>query len=151
MSATEVSRHYWYSDAFAAWLLAEPDKADGCRNVLEAAQEGELQLVTSTLTLAQLPPTPQAEGDDVVNRFFYNEFILLRPLDRRTAEHARQLRSELGLRADDAVHLATALGARIRIVETFDPDILNLAQRMASQLTIRKPHHSRQIALFDLD
>lgn len=45
---------YWDSDAFLGWLKAEPDKIDECRGVIRAAENGDLRLVTSSLTLTEV-------------------------------------------------------------------------------------------------
>ncbi len=49
-----VDRRYWDSDAFLGWLLNEQDKAPKCEGVLKAAEAGQLQIVTSALTLTEV-------------------------------------------------------------------------------------------------
>ena len=49
-----IDRRYWDSDCFLAWLQSEEGKADACREVLEAADEGKILLITSALTLAEV-------------------------------------------------------------------------------------------------
>lgn len=148
-------RHYWDAQAFIAWLAGIEGQAEACRNVLEAAREGEVQLVTSALTLVQIAdpadrPKLDAAKLDSLQRFFLNSFILLRALDRETAHLAQELLLEHpSLEREQAIHAATALSARLHIVETFDTGLLELHNKIGQPpLTIRHPHLSRQIPLF---
>lgn len=138
-----------------AWLGCIEGQEESCRNVLEAAQDGEVQLVTSALTLVQIAdPSGQqkldAEKLDTLQRFFLNSFILVRVLDRETAQLAQELLlKHPALDREQAIHAATAMSGRIQILETFDPGLLALHNRIGHPpLTIRQPHLSRQIPLF---
>jgi predicted nucleic acid-binding protein len=124
-----IDRRYWDSDCFLAWLQSEAGKADACREVLEAADEGKILLITSALTLAEVlylrggRPIPKARKDIVVN-FFKNEYIAVRNVTRHIAELARELVWDHGIRPKDAVHVATAQEARLSLMNTFDRNLL---------------------------
>lgn len=45
---------YWDSDCFLGWFMAEPDKVAACQGVVQAAQAGDLKIVTSALTLTEV-------------------------------------------------------------------------------------------------
>ncbi len=45
---------YWDSDCFLGWFNEEWDKIDQCKGVLTKAQNGELIIVTSALTLTEV-------------------------------------------------------------------------------------------------
>jgi len=45
---------YWDSDCFLGWLQAEADKERECQDVLEAAKDGRVRIVTSALTIAEV-------------------------------------------------------------------------------------------------
>ena len=148
-------RHYWDAQAFGGWLGGNKKQAEVCRNVLEAAQNGEVQLVTSALSLVQIvKPIGESgledEKLDTLQRFFLNSFILIRPLDRETAQLAQKLLLEHpALHLEQAIHAATALNGGIRILETFDPGLLALHNQIGQPpLIIRLPYLSRQIPLF---
>jgi hypothetical protein len=49
-----AERRYWDADCFLGWLLAEADKEEQCRVVLEAAERGDVLLVSSALTIAEV-------------------------------------------------------------------------------------------------
>lgn len=45
---------YWDSATFLGWLKAEADKVNECRPVLEAAEAGEITIITSAITIAEV-------------------------------------------------------------------------------------------------
>ena len=47
-------RRYWDSNVFLGWLNDEKDKAPECEGVLDAAEEGKVEIVTSALTLTEV-------------------------------------------------------------------------------------------------
>ncbi len=54
---------YWDSNAFLGWLAGETDKVPYCRPVLEAAQTGNLMIVTSALTIAEFTVAKRTTKD----------------------------------------------------------------------------------------
>ncbi len=137
----------WDSDAFLGWLQAEPGKQEACRPVIRAAERGELTIVASTLALAEVltmrgeTPIP-AEAADKVEAFFQQPYIIVRNLDRRTAELARQIVWGCQVKAKDAVHVATALRAGVSVLETFDAGLITRSPITVdgfSALEIREP------------
>lgn len=149
------ARHYWDAQAFLGWLGDDESGSEGCRHVLEAARDGEVLVATSSLTLVEIALHVRESGQDPqrldqVQRFFLNSFILVRPLDRDTAHLAQLLLIQHpGLGQGQALHAATALNGRIRILETFDPALLEFHNRLGDPpLIIRRPHQARQIPLF---
>ena len=140
-----IDRRYWDSDCFLAWLQSEAGKADACREVLEAADDGKILLVTSALTLAEVlylkgaRPISKARKDIVVD-FFKNDYIAVRNVTRHVAEVARELVWDQGIRPKDAVHVATALEARLSLMNTFDQNLVKKSPISGNpQLVIAKP------------
>ena len=125
---------YWDSCCFLAWLQKEgEDRIRQCRQVIDEAQAGKLRIVTSALALAEVlwlkgkPPIP-IEDARTVHEFFQHEWIVVRELDRGTAEDARELVWNEGVKPKDAVHVATALrvnkDAPLEQFDTYDKDDL---------------------------
>ena len=140
-----IERRYWDSDCFLGWLQAEPDKEEFCRQVLEAAEESRVLLITSALTLAEVlylrgrSPIPRERKEQVVT-FFKNEYIAVRNVTRHVAEYARELVWENGIAPKDAIHVATALDARVPLLNTFDGDLLAKSGMVGNPpLVIAKP------------
>src|SRR5260370_5140753 len=104
-----VPRRYWDSSAFLAWLLPELEREDACRSVLLAAEDGELELVTSALTLTEViklkgKPELKREHETKIAKFFQNDYIILRNVDRFIALAAQRLVWEHNLTPKDSIH-----------------------------------------------
>jgi hypothetical protein len=132
-----TDRRYWDSDCFLGWLLAEPDKEEQCRTVLDAAEQGKVSIVSSALTIAEvlaIRGRPRV-GDDkraLVEGFFRNEYIIIRNLTRRVAEAAHSMVWDHGVAPKDAIHVATALDARLTLLNTFDRDLCKHSNHLGS-------------------
>lgn len=121
------SRRYWDANAFIAWLAQETvdDREERCRPVIRAAERGGVVIVTSSLTLVEVihlrgHPSITEDKDEMIRRFFDHEYIVVRQLDRRTAELARSIIWKEKFDPKDAVHVATALLGRVDQLDTFD-------------------------------
>ena len=78
-------------------------------------KRGDLTMVTSWITLAEVLIKPLQAGDTLTAsgyRAFFSPSIYFEivPVDQDVADRAAQLRSSLGFKLPDAIHLAT--GAR---------------------------------------
>jgi predicted nucleic acid-binding protein len=127
-------QRYWDSSAFLGWLNKEPETFDVCDQILADAEAGKCQIVTSTVTFAEVfwvKPTPRAgtlpTADQIraIKDLFGKSFVIPAELDRLTALLARDLlftfAQSYGLKPMDALHLATAIKSRSRgDVECFD-------------------------------
>ena len=137
------------------WLLGilkeEPNKVEPCTQLLNEAKNGDFRIVTSAITLAEVVHlrdfnrlTPEKEAK--IKAFFEHDFIIIRNVDRRTAEKARELMwryHDQKLRHQDAIHAATASLANVDVLNTYDPDLLNLDDQIICRngdlLHIAKP------------
>ena len=140
-----VSSRYWDSDCFLGWLQAEPDKEQACRTVLEAAEQGDIVIVTSALTLSEVlikrgeRPIPKSDRLRV-ETFFQNRYIVVRNITRRIAESSRALVWDHGIAPRDSLHVATALDARLNLLNTFDERLIRKGQRLSTLgLKIERP------------
>src|SRR5258706_15420876 len=102
MSGSNLPAVYWDSSVFLAWMKKEISVANDLHRknliipVVRAAENGQLLIVTSSLTLvevARLKPGPTTPIGDkgMIMAFMKNPFLQVRVLDRRTAEIARGL------------------------------------------------------------
>jgi len=123
---------YWDSNCFLRWLKKEPDY-EKCKGVIQKAEEGEIQIVTSALTIAEviyLLPHEKItrENSNEICRFFEHEYIVFINVDRYIAELARTLLWDYeALRHKDAIHVASALKAKSPILDTFDTYLIGLS------------------------
>ena len=144
---------YWDSDAFLGWLQEDDGKVDLCRATLERAQNGEVLLVTSALTIAEvlwLRGAPRITKDkaDIVQKFFRRSYIRLRNVTRQVSESAQLLVWDHDIKPKDAIHVATALDARAVALETFDRGLITKSGTVGTPpLIIRQPNPPKQGAL----
>ena len=50
----ERRKIYWDADAFLGWLQEEPGKVELCKGTIQRAEAGEVLIVTSALTIAEV-------------------------------------------------------------------------------------------------
>ncbi len=139
-----VERRYWDSDCFLGRLQEEPDKADKCGDVLTLCERGELEIVTSALTIAEvlmlrpkdaLPEERRAK----VEALFAKKFIHTITLTRRIAESARDLVWDHGIAPKDAGHVASAIAAKADVLNTFDRALIGKSTQAGDSLVIEEP------------
>lgn len=146
---------YWDSCTFLGWLQEEADKVDLCRGTLERAQGGEVGIITSALTITEVLWTkggPKLTQDkaDTLRRFFRHSYIRVHNVTRQIAEGAQDVVWNHNIKPKDAIHVATAIGLGIPVLETFDGPLLGHSGMVGSPpLLIRKPIPAKQPGLFD--
>jgi predicted nucleic acid-binding protein len=146
---------YWDSDAFLGWLQAEPGKTDLCAGTLNRADQGEVIIFTSALTIAEVlwmrgAPMIPKEKAEIVRKFFRRSYIRVRNVTRSVSEGAQDLVWTHGFRPKDAIHVSTALDAHATALETFDDQLLKRSGAVGNPpLIIRKPVPPAQKGLFD--
>ena len=124
-----LERRYWDSDCFLGWLQAEDGKIEPCRQVLNLAAKGEVEIITSALTIAEVlhirgrEPIPSDKRQQVVD-FFKRSYIIPMSITRRIAEDSRELVWDHGIEPKDALHVATALSAKVDVFNTFDQPLI---------------------------
>lgn len=121
---------YWDSDAFLRLLNGDGTSAEisGCEDVWATCQKGTAHLVTSTLTIAEIihkKSTPKMDPihRPLVNNFFRDTFISLKPLTREIAELARDVVWDSNIMPKDAIHVATCAYFKIRELHSFDRNL----------------------------
>lgn len=145
---------YWDSDAFLGALQEEPGKRDRCDGTIARAKAGEVLIVTSTLTIAEvlwLRNAPRIPHDKaaILRRFFRHTYFRFRNVTRTVSESAQDLVWFHSIKPKDAIHVATALDAGIPTLETFDDDLLKKSGKIGTtSLEIRMPLPVDQQVLF---
>jgi predicted nucleic acid-binding protein len=146
------SRIYLDTNVFVAAYESIGARSDHGWWILEAAEKGEYQIVTSELTLAELLVRPISEGNDELRAIYEailsnSEEMMVVPVRREVLIASARLRSaRAGLRMPDAIHCATAMmnncsamvsddarlpkGLDVEIVP-FGPGVLNHLRVMA--------------------
>jgi predicted nucleic acid-binding protein len=125
---------YWDSCVWIGLINEDEDKIDRCRYVLEQAQKGEMQVWTSSLTLAEVFKKKcdgkvlaiEEAHDADFEKYIEQEFLVEVQLDHDVGVMARRLlRSHQELKKPaDAIHLASAALNNVDELHTFDGDNL---------------------------
>lgn len=149
-------RFYWDACAWIAFIqqeqLPDPngiveDRESMCRSVLVAAKEGKAEIVTSTLSLAEVCKNPASVSREAGRfaDFLELDYVLLVSVDRAVGEKAREIMQGgiASLKPADAIHAATAIVANVEALHTFDRKLLSLdgllTRADGSKLRICKP------------
>jgi hypothetical protein len=145
-----IEKIYWDSACFLAHLKAETDRAEKCDGVLQRAERGEVLIVTSALTLAEVlwmkgaPKIPKDKAE-IIQKFFRKSYIRVYNVTRKLAEEAQIHVWENGIKPKDAIHIATAIHLKVDAFETFDQPLISRVGKIGSHaLNIRSPEASAQ-------
>jgi predicted nucleic acid-binding protein len=111
--------------AFVCWIEESPAYLEAIAPVFRAADGGDVEIVSSALTLLEVLVVPYRAGDlALADRY---EALLTRSrgvrlidVDAAQLRGAAQIRAVHGLRTPDALQLAAALAARCPVFVTND-------------------------------
>lgn len=144
---------YWDSCTFLKHLMEEPGH-ELCDDVIAEAESGNLVIVTSTLTIAEVLNIKgcqeiPAENRAKVEQLFNQDFIEVRAVTRKTALLARDIvwterrkgKDIVKVKPKDAIHVATAIEAEMMQMHTFDDGLIGLSGLVGGtpNLQISKP------------
>ena len=127
--------------------------------LLQDAEAGRIEIVTSFLTLAEVlrSGSVSAAGkqlsDQDINEFFERPEIGMITVDRLIAEKAREIRRgapRLGknrFMVGDAIHIATAIISDVDALYSYDDDDLVTYDRVFDDLRIENPSWTGQMTL----
>lgn len=139
----------WDACAIIGWVGEQPDLQSECEPVIREAENGNVRLVVSALALAEViklkhgkQPVPK-EARQRIEEFFMRTYIITRNVDPATAALSRELVWDHGIDPKDAIHVATALRAKVSVLDTFDDALLSLGKLIVpdfAELEIGKPN-----------
>lgn len=162
----KLPRVYWDACTWIAYIGREMPSSrskitdrrfDMCREVLTRAKNDEVEIVTSTFTLAEVCKTKDVVSQSHnLSSFFDQPFILLVDVTKAIASRAQAMQQAgiTGLKPPDAIHLASAIWADVPVFHTFDQRLLNLSgsfsTKSGKELEIIKPTEEKgNLPLFD--
>jgi len=126
VTIARYGRPYLDSSVYIAAIKDEENRALVVRQILEAAEKREIQIVASTFVAAEvirmkgesLPLSSEKESE--IDDLLKSERILWVELDLTVALEARKLARVHGLKPADAVHLASAIRAKADVLFRYD-------------------------------
>lgn len=123
-------RHYCDSCVFLGVLNNEPDKSYDCRTLLQAAEEGVIELVTSAFTMAEVIKIKgEAELDEtkehIIDQLFKQPWIKIANFEREMSQICRAITWKYNLKPFDALHLATAIRLKVNFFNTTDKSLIS--------------------------
>lgn len=149
------TRLYWDSCVWIAIIAHETaiplkggyfeNRYSICNTVLSEAKNGKIEIFTSCFALAEVCKISNINEYENLSDFFNRDYIIAIPVDFEIGGMAQalQLKDDLNLRPQDAVHVASAIRAGVDQMNTFDADILKLNGKLLSSdkspLQICKP------------
>ncbi len=141
--ASEREREYWDSAVFIDYLQQTNWRIESLRPMVEKAQRGDVMIVTSAFTQAEVVSLKElglldAQTEKLIVDFFESEFIEIRNVDRFVAEKARWIVRNFKLSPPDAVHVATAILEEASKIYTYDFDLLKWDGKIDG-MPIRQP------------
>jgi predicted nucleic acid-binding protein len=157
LTGSSKEKHYWDACTFLGLLKNESDKVTECISVLKAAQDGHVIIVTSALTFIEVvklkkgqPKLPK-ESEEKIRDFFRHEWIYIYDVNRKIGELARELMWQYeALKPKDSIHVATAVTAKVDVLDTFDDYLIKLSDKIGDPpLVIKRPFFQVQLDLFD--
>jgi len=133
---------YWDSSVFIDLIEKTPSRIDTLEAIVSSAERGAARIVTSALTLAEVSKLrnlgllPEWK-EKLIIKFFENDYITVRNVDRITSEHARPIIRGHDLKPIDALHVATAILASVQVLHTYDTNDLIKLDRKIGIPTLR--------------
>ena len=119
-----MSRIFFDTNLFIYFLEDSGPRGRRIADILERISERRDELLTSTLTLAEVLVKPTALGDlawaDQYEKLLSTPGVSLLPFDRASARIYAQLRQDKTIKPPDAIQLACAASAKCDLFITND-------------------------------
>src|SRR5262249_2514454 len=120
-----TKRVYWDSCVFIDRLQRSPDKIVVLEELTDAARAAKLIIVASTLCIAETVKIGTGDAgsksqSESIFKFFENPWIELVQVDFEIAKLAHEISRDYGVKPADAIHVATAIKAKVEVLHTYD-------------------------------
>ncbi len=154
--ASKLPRYYWDSCVFIDAIQKTSGRIEHIRSIEAEARRNKLQIVASTLAIAEVAKTKSGtlteEQARLIASYFENDFIIVVQVDRPVAKRASDHVRNHPIKPPDAIHVATAIRAGVDVLYTYDgdgqkPGLLQLDGQIGN-LAIKTPDHFASDTLF---
>ena len=142
-----VPRRVWDSCIVIGYLAGYADLKRDCDQIIEQGRRGELEILVSafaSVEAAYLQGYSDSDSEAKIREFFSRDYVIQVAIDISVAAIARNLirkyRNSYKIKPPDAAHLAAAIQWHVPILETTDPDLLELDRMEGNPpVVIRRP------------
>jgi predicted nucleic acid-binding protein len=135
-------RVYWDSDVIISLLSKDAERIGILAQLIGRAESDEIRIVASTFSLCEVVRVDERLPDQerLIVEFFRSPYILIQPLDWSVAQKTRAIVRRLGIKPNDAVHIASAIQADASVMHTYDEKLLKLSGKVGDPpLRIEEP------------
>lgn len=153
-----IPRYYLESSCFVAFVKNEPGRGATVLRLLQDAEAGRIQLVTSFITLAEVLrggadlASGEPFGDEELDHLLRKSQVELVAVERFVAEKTREVRRSVAklekkTMTIDAIHIATALVSEVDALYSYDDADLVIHDGHFEGLRVQHPTWSGQLTL----
>lgn len=139
-------RPYLDSSVYLAAIKGEEGRADIAKRILTGAQNGEFQIIGSTLVIAEVVgaerkdrPIPEDKAQ-IIDAYMFHAHMQWVELSVQTAIDARRLARQHRLKCRDAIHLASAELAKADQLLRWDDDFRLREGEEYGSVVVCEPH-----------
>lgn len=151
---SKLPRYYWDSCVFLSYIEGTPDRVDDIEAVLLEAEEGKIEIYTSTVSVAEVAFAKQEKDGRALDAatearieslWMAPSPVILVEFHRLIANDARRLVrasmvQKLKLKPMDAIHMATAERMQALALHTYDGPMMANAPLVGYPITRPEPH-----------
>ncbi len=151
-----VKTLYWDTSVFLCFLDAnENEKRKICEDILHHARDGHVVIATSTFTIVEtirpkwIVPASALTPEQIriIEGMFKWPWIKKYQVDERLALRAVALARDYALKPGDSIHAATAIAAKVDVLQQWDRDF----QKIAHLVTVAQPaYETKQMELLEI-
>lgn len=160
--ANNPEKVYWDSVSYLNYLKGDHPRHSDLQMVIDDWKSGAVTMVTSALTITEVLYVKIEDSsarmlidrsrEEDLRQLFEpppQQFLTIVELNRWIAMGARELVWNYGVRPKDAIHVASALQARVPMLHTFDRGLIDLSGTLGGNPTLRieEPQWTRQLDL----
>jgi predicted nucleic acid-binding protein len=126
MTVERYARPYLDSSVYIAAIQNEENRVIATRQVLDAAEKKQIQIVASTFVVAEVikmrgeTVALSTDKESEIDEILMSDRILWVELDLSLAQNARKLARIHGLKPGDAIHLASAIRGKADVLFRYD-------------------------------
>lgn len=153
MPASKPRRIYFDANVFLAYISDEPDRADIVQSILAEGARGEIEIITSVVTIAEVAYGAEEsqtglneEGEKAIDELWLPKSPVTlvdvsETLSRKSRSIIRAAKSDgvRGVRSVDALHLASAQIHQCDVIFTYEDEKTRARWQQLTNISVTEP------------